>query len=127
MGWPETQASKRICPGRKPHSPEIAQGLEGFEANFPKIAIIMIIDPNHAKFGGLLRKTVREFHDCTHRQCARHSDHRAVRAYNPCMRVFPNRASIFGNSENFDWNPHDYTSALPLPVKLQRFAQAIVL
>ena len=110
---------------RESHPPEVIQRFEGFDAGFPKFAVLLVLHPGDAKFGGLLRKTVGEFHfrpDSQHPGCP---NHRAQYADDAGMRGFLQRIAIHRGATNFHGDPHDYARALPLIFELRCIDQPV--
>jgi hypothetical protein len=110
---------------RETHSPEVIQRFERFDAGFPEFAVLLVLHPRDAKFGGPLRKTVGEFHfrpDSQHPGCP---DHRPKDADDASMRGFLQRIAIHRGATYFHGDPHHYARALPLVFKLRCIDQPV--
>jgi hypothetical protein len=110
---------------RESHPPEVIQRFERFDAGFPEFAVLLVLHPGDAKFGGLLRKTVGELHFRSDSQSPGRPDHRSQNADDAGMRGFLQRIPIRSGTTYFYRDPHHYARALPLIFELRCIDQPV--
>src|SRR5882672_5182039 len=118
------QRSGGFRPRRKPHPPEITQGLQRFQSDFPQADFLSISRPNDTKLGGLLRKAVCKLKLRAHFQRTRHSDHGAIYAHDAGMRFFFEFAVVRHRAMHLDRDTHVHAAVLAALFKLKAFVQS---
>ena len=103
----------------KAHTPEVIQGHEGFDSDFPQAAGLLFPDPHDTKSSCLLGKLAREDNIRPHLQRARGSDQCTERSDYARMRGFFHHASIARGASYLRGDTHDHTPAPPASVGLK--------
>ncbi len=116
--------SMGVGPRGKSHPPEIAQGSEGLDPGFPKLAVLRSLHPNYTKPGRALRKTVNEIQFRANFKFPGHSHHGSQNTNYSGMRFFFQQATIGPCGKNLYRNTHAHAPVLPALFKLRWLVQA---
>jgi hypothetical protein len=106
------------------HPPEVIQGLERLDANFPKAVRELLSDPDDAKSRRLLRESVGDQDLGAYLQGLGGPDHRPESSDHAGMSAFLESASALRNALDFHRNADDDALGPPAILGLKSFGQA---